>query len=293
MPENIFSPLINGEVSHARRVWHSTTNYFSTIDLSPSNVAAQTANTASNFAGVAGGVGGAITIQLGEAAAAGLAGAGFLAAIAGPQVAVTAAVVSVALLAKGAYSNREAAHRKLSEYVWNLIDDTAPAHGRVFSQESLDDAADAATTLLDDGKNQLKLLGTKLQSAQQKFRTVNQRFETFVQRANRLKTSPGWRTPSMRNRVLDEFRQNRDEARAVWEKEIQSGGAIFEYVRRCAHTGNYLQAPHIISLALKQKISPGSVVGATQPDFFAGMTFATNSRGAFTTLDAAYKSIFG
>ena len=296
MPGNIFSPLINGEVSAARRVWHSTTNYFSSIDRSSfslSNVSNQTVNTAANVAGVVGGAAGAITLQLGEAAAAGLAGAGFLAAVAGPQVAVTAAVVGVALLAKGAYSNREAAHRKLSEYVWNLVDDTPPPRGLVFSQESLDDAADAATTLMDDGKNQLKLLGTKLQTAHGKFRTVNQRFERYAQRAHDLRMS--WRGISnvaARNRALADYRVLRDEARALWEKETGSGGAIFEYVRRCSHTGNYLQAPHIISLALKQKINPGSVVGVAQADYSAGMTVATNSRGAFTTLDAAYKTLF-
>lgn len=297
MPKNLFSALIDSDVSNARRIWHSTTDYFKSIDrksFSKSSVASQTVSAASNFGGVAGGVAGGITIGLSSAAAGGLAGAGFLAAVAGPQVAVTAAVVGVALLVKGTYSNREDAHKTLTKkYVWNLIDDTPPAHGQMFTAESLEDAANAATTLLDDGKNQMKLLGTKLQTAQQKFKAVAERFERHLTTADFLRSN--WHSTSMmarRNKMRDQYHDVYREALSLWEKETDSGGAIFEYVRRCSHTGNYLQAPHILSLALKEKIDPGSVVGKKQPDFFAGMALATNSRGAFAALDTGLRSLF-
>lgn len=299
MPANIFSPLINGEVGRARRMWHSTTNYFSSIDRSSfhlSNVSNQTINTASNVAGVTGGVAGGLTLALSQGAMAGLAGAGFLAAVAGPQVAVTAAVVGVALLAKGAYSNREAAHRSLSHYAWNLVDDQPPQHGVTFSAHGLLDASDAAMTLMDDGKNQIKLLGTKLQTAQEKFARVNTRIEGFARAYHRLlgdwAAVPATRQYLMVARYRTRLGEIAAQAEELWTTESRPGGGIFEYVRRCSHTANYLQAPHIIALGMKERICPSSVVGVAQPDFFAGMTLATNSRSAFTHLDAEYKKIF-
>jgi hypothetical protein len=44
-------------------------------------------------------------------------------------------------------------------------------------------------------------------------------------------------------------------------KESKSGGTIFEYARRCSHTSNYLQAPHLVALVMHEKFSPGLVVG--------------------------------
>src|SRR3954471_8926064 len=114
MPANVFSPLIRHDVSNWRRVGHSASNSFQSIDRSSfgfSNASTQVINAASNFGGTAGAVGGAIAIGMTSAAAGAVAGAGFLAAVAGPQVAVTAGVVGLVMLVKGTYSNREAAHK--------------------------------------------------------------------------------------------------------------------------------------------------------------------------------------
>jgi hypothetical protein len=295
MPANIFSPIIHNDVGNARRVFHSATNYFSSIDRSSfgfSNASTQVVNAASTFAGTAGGVAGGIALGLSATAASAVVGAGFLAAVAGPQVAVTAAVVGLALLVKGTYSNREGAHKSLTKYVWNLVDDVPPTQGVIFTQKGLEDAADAATTLLDDGKNQIKLLGTKLQASQIKFAALNNRIQLLMTQFLKEKDIMDKLPPSRRSQLIGMQRAKVAELYAelenVWAKETKSGGAIFEYVRRCSHTGNYLQAPHIVALAMKEKHSPGSVIGVAQPDYFLGSTLATNSRNAFTTLETEY-----
>src|SRR5579872_3814953 len=117
MPANIFSPLINEDIGRGRRVFHSATNYIRTIG--PKSITVENSiNAGLNTVGLLGGVSGAITLA--GTVVAGTAAAGTLAvAFAGPQAAVVAAVIGLAVLAKGAYSNREAAHKKLSDYVWN------------------------------------------------------------------------------------------------------------------------------------------------------------------------------
>jgi hypothetical protein len=295
MPANIFSPIIHGDINNGRRVLHSATNYFSSIDRSSfgfSNAGTQVVNAASTFAGTAGGVAGGIALGMSATAATAVVGAGFLAAVAGPQVAVTAAVVGLALLVKGTYSNREAAHKSLTKYVWNLVDDVPPAEGVNFTAKGLEDAADAATTLLDDGKNQIKLLGTKLQASQAKFAALNTRIQdlmtTFIAEQNKLNAMITGRRGPLIKAQREKLQELRTALENVWAKESKPGGAIFEYVRRCSHTGNYLQAPHIVALAMKEKHSPGSVVGTPQLDYFQGSTLATNSRSAFTTLEQEY-----
>ncbi|MES2185655.1 MAG: hypothetical protein V4505_13970 [Pseudomonadota bacterium] len=295
MPINIFSPIVRGDhgmgVSWTRRVGHSASNYFTSIDRSSFSLGgtpAQVLNVAGNVGGTLGGVAGVATI-----AGAAVASGAFLAACAGPQVAVTAAVVGLALLVKGTYSNRESAHHKLKDYVWNLVDDQAPTKLFV-SVEELDSAADAAMTLLDDGKSQIKLLGSKLGAAQLKFADFNTKIVAVVNEFTTAKQNYGLVAPGPnRNMYLGVHQTTMDRAKAkaeaMWAKESVQGGAIFEYVRRCSHTGNYLQAPHVVALAMKEKHSPGSVVGKVQTDYFAGSSIATNSRDAFTLLDTEYK----
>ena len=296
MPANIFSHLLHDhDVSRARRVLHSATNYFSSIDRSSfgfGNASTQIVNAASTFAGTAGGVGGAIALGMSATAASAVVGAGFLAAVAGPQVAVTAAVVGLALLVKGTYSNREGAHNALAKYVWNLVDDVPPTNGVNFTQKGLEDAADAATTLLEDGKNQIKLLGKKLEASQVKFAALNNRIQQmvtqFVTEKQNLDNLVRGGNAKLISAQREKVTKLYDELQNVWEKESKAGGAIFEYVRRCSHAGNYLQAPHIVALAMKEKHSPGSVVGVAQVDYFQGSMLAINSRNAFTTLEAEY-----
>jgi hypothetical protein len=291
MAANLLSPLIDGEISRTRRVFHSATNYVMSIDRSSFGFDNVT-NAANNFAGTAGGVGAGIAMAVGTGAASVVAGAGFLAAIAGPQVAITAAVVGVALLVKGAYSNREAAHKTLSKYVWNMVDNVPPTHSVTASPEHLHEAVAAAATLMEDGKNQLKLLKSKLDGAHNKFVATNIALGTLIyERQNLVAT---YHREKGRNQKLDISRLEREikyttDMLTLWTKETSAGGSIFEYVRRCSHTGNYLQAPHIIALGMKEKQFPGYALGKAQPDYFEGCTQAKNSRVMFAELSDQYK----
>ena len=302
MTANIFSNLIKDDISNFRRVRHSFGNYFSSIDRSSfgfNNSATQVVDKASLFAGTAGGVAGAVVIGMGEVAAAGIAGAGFLAACAGPQVAITAAVVGLALFVKGTYSNRESAHKELLNFSWNMVDDVPPTKGVVFTDTTLKEACDAATTLLDDGKSQIKLLGSKLEAAQAKFNKLNQEIEAAVIRYQSEARSMAALPPTViQNRVFvtnpaiaasqAKLAKIHSEVAGSWAKESKPGGAIFEYVRRCSHTSNYLQAPHLVALAMREKFNQGSVIGKPQPDYFEGSELVRKMRESFTKLELEY-----
>ncbi len=250
MTTNLFSEFKEGEISRSRRVGHSFTNYYSSMDwkekLSTKAGLAESATqgvaAVANVGGILGLIGGGLAI-----AGAGAAGAGFFVAVAGPQVAVTAGVVGLALLAKGTYTNREAAHRELSRYVWNMVDDDPPPNGVCFTDDALERAANAALTLMDDGKSQIKLLGPKLETAKVRFDRFNQDVGDTTAQLLRLRASP-----QAANAEMAKLRTKMDQA-------VKQGGAIFEYVRRCCHTGNYIQAPHLLSLAMKEKCLKGSV----------------------------------
>lgn len=297
MTANIFTPLIKDpHVSSWRRVGHSFTNYFSSIDRSSfgfDSVGTKTLEQAGNFAGTAGLVGGSMTLAMGEAAVAGLAGAGFLAAVAGPQVAVTAGVIGLALLVKGTYSNREAAHIALSQYVWNMVD-TEPPSKLLNSAENLNDACDAAMTLLDDGKSQIKLLGNKLQKAQTELGSFHTTLKSktrilATEEARFRRAVAGPRGNAERLAARNKFNRTKTEINELMNEAMESDGAIFEYVRRCSHTGNYIQAAHIAALAMKEKLSPGSVTSLPPTDYFAGFQLAIHSRGLFVELEKEYK----
>jgi len=292
---NIFTPMIAGHsVSTFRKITHSAKNYFQSIDRSSfgfGSASTKVLEQAGNFAGTAGAVAGGITLGMTEAAIAGLAGAGFLAAVAGPQVAVTAGVVGLALLVKGTYSNREAAHIALSKYVWNMVDDQPPSVN-LDTADRLNDACDAAMTLLDDGKNQIKLLGSKYTAAKIKMDVLHQNMTTWSNEYRAKLTLYNTTTdPAIKTQAGKDKDKIRDKFKDIWAKESKQGGAIFEYVRRTSHTGNYIQAAHIVALAMKEKLNTGSVTQVAQTDYFAGFEMATNSRQIFRELDVVYTVI--
>ncbi len=292
MPKNLFSAMVRGEVDNWRRIGHSASDYVRSIDRSSLGLVStpeQVINAAGLFAGTAGGVAGGIALGMSQAAAGAVAGAGFLAAIAGPQVAVTSAVVGLVFLVKGTYSNREAAHRALYDYTWNMVDDQPPTKGLRFTKEELESACDAAATLLDDGKNQIKLLGTKLQEAEKKFtqelaklEKLYVRYETEMFQLKRLGAS---------NLSSTELLRIRAEFDKLWKKETKSGGAIFNYVRRLSHTGNYIQAAHLVALGMKSKWSADEVFNVDQPDYFGQCEFAKKLRSSFAAMTHRYADL--
>lgn len=301
MAENIFSVLKSDDniaVSNFRRVRHSASNYFSSIDRSSftgRNVVTQVINGVGQVGGVLGGVAGGIALGAGTV----VVGAGFLAAVSGPQVAVTAAVIGIALLVMATYSNREAAHKELSPYMWTLVDDKPPAIEPTSSLEHLTKAAGAAATLMDDGKSQIKLLGNKLQAAEVRFRQVTVTITTahndYVAAQTELANIAPMMASAAKNVRLraaeSKLQRAKDTVTSTWDNETKAGGAIHQYVRRSVHTSNYLQASHIISLAMKEKLAPGSVVGKPVQDFFKDIDLAKNCRKSFSDLSDLYKAI--
>lgn len=310
----MFSDILRGKkIGRFRKVSHSFSNYFTSIDSSSfglsssskrekvqgfTGVALNTGDKAGAIAGIAAGAVEAFgaTAAVAEGA---VFGSAFFAACAGPQVAVTTAVLGLVLLVKGAYSNRESAHDALSNYVWNMVDDEPPVHGVRFTAEHLKNAADAATTLLEDGKDQIKIMGTKLAAAQKKIAALN----TTIQQTrldwntekNKLSTTPQNKSVNGKNipnpeykRITTNLNRIKNNAKKLWEAQILPDGAIFEYVRRCSHTGNYIQASHIVALAMKEEFSLGSVTNHAQPDYFANSQTAIALRDSFTNLASLY-----
>lgn len=291
-----FTPLLQAEISNARRVAHSISNWFSSIgrdSFTAENTFDATMDLAGNASGALGLVAGAATI-----AGSAVAGGAFLAACAGPQVAVTAGVLGLVVLAKQSYSNRESAHRAIAPLVWNLVDTEAPSacgggsvSSVIYTADQLNTGASAALELLTDGQNQLKLLAEKLKAADNKFQTFNsgvlaeqQKFDQLATRFNVATTS------AQRQALIVEARQLRTKIIEKWKTEAEPGGAIFEYVRRLSHTGNYIQAPHILALAMQERASPGSVVGKSQSDYFQGSPMAA-SRDVLKNIDSFYKTM--
>jgi hypothetical protein len=297
MAENkTFTPLLDAEVSNLRRVSHSFSNWFSTIGrdgFTAEDAFDMTMDVAGNASGTLGLVAGAATI-----AGSAVAGGAFLAACAGPQVAVTAGVLGLVVLAKQTYSNRESAHRALAPLVWNLVDTEAPSacgggnvQSVVYTADQLNSGASAALELLTDGQNQLKLLGEKLKAADIKFQAFNALVLADQQRLDQLKTRfRAARTASQQQAIRAEYRQMKAKIIAQWKTEAESGGAIFEYVRRLSHTGNYIQAPHLLALAMQERASPTSVVGKPQRDYFLGSPMAA-SRDVLNNIDSFYKAM--
>ncbi len=289
---NTFTPLINGEISNVRRVGHSITNVAKTTKQSVQNFfkkpslggavdgGAAALNVGANVAQTIGMVGGIIAVS-GEVGAA-IAAGGFLAAMMGPQAAVVAGVAGLALLAKQAYSNREASHKELSKYVWNMVDTLPPqTGGGTYTADQLATASSAALDLLKDGDSQIKLMGQKHADADAKFKDFVRKIETIL---NGVRSAP-------RNAQAQKLATAKTEIQAMYAAGVKTGGALFEYVRRCSHSGNYMQAAHMLSLGMREKMEPGSVAGKPQRDFFAGSPWANAQRDSFEKLDKAFETL--
>lgn len=252
MTANYFSPLVKGkpaDLSRIKKGLHSSRDWLKTqIPAAPKNKTSALFG-ALNVAGSAVGVGSA-------AASAGVLGGTAGLILASPALAIGSAVAGLVLLGKDRYSNREAAHLAIQDYVWNLVDDCPPTK---LDSSNVDAAADAALTLLADGKNQMKLMKGKYESAEKAAMAAAQRILSLK--------DLGARTDALK-------------------KECAApNGAIFHYVRRCSHLGNYLQAPQIVTLALKEKFAPGTLRNTRQEDFFFGSEAAKATRAWFETFD--------
>lgn len=286
MPRNAFSELTgdgSGKVSNLRRVSHSFTDYFRSIDRS--SIGLQNVGAGINGVNVAAGVGGAVKsgLSLSKFAAGAVAASGILAACAGPQAAITASAISLCFLVKSTYSNREAAHRILRPYVWSIVDDHPPASFNTI--EELQKVAQAAQALLDDGKNQYKLVGIKFQKAAAEFAELNREIDEMATRLIRELHAAPFRGNPVAIAALEKYMES------VWEKESKPGGRIFNFVRRCEHTSNYLQAPHLVAHAMRAQFDPMTVLAEVQIDYFAHSPSLQRQRKAFLDLETAYRGM--
>lgn len=308
MPElNIFSKLIRegSNVSLFRKVRHSASN-FVRGKRAPSGLnRKQRAVNAVRPANVAfGSTRAAASVMKHMSGAA--AGTGFVVAILGPQATVTAAAITLALLAKSMYSNREAAHRGLIDYVWNMVDDKGPR--TPLTEESLRKAGQAALTLLKDGQNQVAIMGKKHATAEKKFNVLQKEIEEIASNFYASKQSRdaennqaiyengvaiGSKTSFLYQIHQEQMDRYRSQLSSIWTKETKPGRIIHQYVRRCVHTGNYLQAPYVLHLAMLEASSPGSVINNTNlmGDPFLGNTLCIQSRAHFKKLDKFYTDL--
>ncbi|BCG63645.1 MAG: hypothetical protein methR_P1373 [Methyloprofundus sp.] len=201
--------------------------------------------------------------------------AGFVVAVGGPQVAITLGVVSLVGIAKGSYSNREAAHKKLQPYVWSLIDDEAPKQNIWGSAENLEKAASAAAYLMKDAKSQYAQMGSKLKQAQEKFNSFWDSYKLLIEHLIMEDRRSGqWVYESIINRphgmgnadlgaignTFREIHNDKVKANAEWDKATKRGGAVFEFMRRLVHVGNYLQCAGIIQEATFASLNKGGTV---------------------------------
>ena len=217
--------------------------------------------------------------------------AAFALAMSGPQAGITLGLIGIGLLVYEASSDREKAHNELLPFVWTLIDDVPPP---TFTEDTLKTACGAATTLLDDGKAQFKLLKSKYDERHLAFKRLFDQVAADTGSINSLATQM---RDSLKIRNMTLYKSLESKRSKLIDKRAEdikvglaSGGAIFEFVRRCCHVSNYLQAPHILGLGIKEKIANGSVIGKPrEADFFAGTSLA-DARKMFKDLDDLMKA---
>jgi hypothetical protein len=280
---NAFSALKTAsaiEVSWYRKVGHSASNAFQShfVDDDVKEFSKAAFVNANNAVGI-------MSTSATIAAAAGSTAA-FALAMSGPQAGITLGLIGIALLVYEASSDREKAHNELLPFVWTLIDDVPPP---TFTEDTLKTACGAATTLLDDGKAQFKLLKSKYDERHLAFKRFFTELAADTAKINDLANQMKTNSRAGNMKLYNSQRSNRNALIDKRAEDIKvglaSGGAIFEFVRRCCHVSNYLQAPHILGLGIKEKIAQGSVIGKDrEADFFAGTSLA-DARKMFRDLD--------
>lgn len=211
----------------------------------------------------------------------------FTAAMSGPQAGIALGLIGLAVMAKNSYSNREAAHDVIQPYVWTLVDTKAP---KAFpSGTELDTLVGACMALQDDGKSQFELLEQKYNQRRVIFETHMKKITDAIQerdRLNGLQLAGG-------GTISHDTEMDKLERKAIelYRDGIKPGGPIWEFVRRCCHMSNYLQAPAIIAIGVKQKLVPGSAndYDFSGKDFFANSNLA-GIREMFFKIDDILKN---
>jgi hypothetical protein len=263
---------------------HSASNFFSgTYDRLRGNSAGDNALAAAEAGNVAAGM---VATAASAAAVAGCSAA-FTAAMAGPQAGVTLGIIGLALLAKEAYSNREAAHDAIQPYVWSVVDTEEPTP--VQDLTKLKQIAAACLTLQEDGKNQFGLIQTKYNDRYHRYLQYIKTITAQIDRRNTLNfNARNVRTPLRtveRQRMLGAALEADQEAKRLIDQGQKRGGDIWEFVRRCSHISNYIQASEIVALAVRTEFSVGKSVNQSffTKDYFERSQFADARKIFFAT----------
>jgi hypothetical protein len=216
------------------------------------------------------------------------AGSAFVAAVGGPQVAITAGVMGLALMVREAYSNREKHHENLIPYVWSAIDDVPPKINILASGQSghLDKAANQALYLMKEGAAQFEVMGKKLKAAEDKFEKFIVDYFALTLALNAKQNgkwvgtalTDEWKVkrnavpPSQRGayddqviKAFEAFDKVKIAGDKMWGDACKQGNAIFELMRRLSHVGNYLQCAHIINVATFTRLGSGIPWANTDP----------------------------
>ncbi len=238
MPANpdLFSKYKNPtqiKVSTFRKVVHSASNKIGA--MSKKDAVTNVVDNANAAVGVMT-FGASIAVAAGSTAA-------FAAAMTGPAAGVALGVVGIALAAKAMYSNREASHTALTPYMFSLIDD-APPTALPTDKPKLEKLGGAALALITDGQAQVSQGHAKLATAEAAFNAFLRKYTETVMWHRRYKTD---KQPGNKALVLAN-EQKRQDLIATAEKQ---GGAIFDYMRRLVHFGNYLQVFEFFGKVLK------------------------------------------
>jgi len=224
-------------VGRMRRMKHSFTQKLQS--MSKKELAVEVVDKGGLAAGVAS-AGASVAASAGATSA-------FVVAMSGPQAAVTLTVLSAALAAKSAYSDRESAHNALAPYVWSYIDDAPP---KGWGKKEEPDVLGAAMSLISDGKAQISLVKSKFEERERAF---NAWYKQEYLEASKFHVM-GCNAPrSIRpdGGLASTIRREEPRRQAAITSGEGDGGAVREYMRRLVHMGNYLQAGSVVSRVLR------------------------------------------
>jgi hypothetical protein len=253
MPENTtFSPFKtpgSTNVSMTRRVRHSLSQKFQSMTRGESALEA-----ADKVALVGGTISASCTI----ACAVGAAGA-FAVTASGPIAAGALGAVGLFLAAESTYSNRESAHNALQPHVWSYIDDEAP---KSINDGNAKDVGAAAMSLISEP--QMKLRDGKFQTAENAFNDFWRSYQESSRALTHLSTRTKPQIERMERILIAAYNNNRKRNK-ILENAFNPGGAVYDFMRRLMHFGNYMQAPIVVGKVMQKDHTPLIDLAQTVP----------------------------
>jgi hypothetical protein len=202
--------------------------------------------------------------------------AGACAWMAGPGGAITFGAFGLMAIVNDLYSNREAAHRKLADYVWSFIDDEPPRK-TVAGRADMKEVYAASVYLITEGKAQIHQLAPKLERTKDEFNAFSLGFSACEEAAHTLlnqicSVRPANPTAAFAETItttyirdLKQFRETYERGMALYVSACQgtrSGGkgAVANMARRLNHMSNYLLAGRFVAGALEYSISSQNLI---------------------------------